>query len=51
MVEPADLRERDHVTHLRRLDCARFGAVAVERLMGPRLVVVGDVATGIWTRF
>ena len=43
MVEPAYLRERDHLTHLGRLDLSRFGAIVVEELVRPRLVVVGDV--------
>ncbi len=43
MVEPTDLRERDHLTHLGRLVLSRFGAIVVEGLVRPRLVVVDDV--------
>jgi len=45
MMEPADLRERNDVAHSGRLNCARHGTVPIEREMGPRLVVVGEVAS------
>ena len=43
-MEPADLRERNDVAHSGRLNCARHGTVLIEGEMGPRLVVVGEVA-------
>ena len=45
MMEPADLRERNDVAHPGRLNCARHGTVLVEREMGPRPLVVGEVAS------
>jgi len=43
MVKPADLRNRDHLAAVRRLDGASIRAVFVERQMGPRAVMVIDV--------
>jgi hypothetical protein len=43
MVKPADLRNRDHLAAIRRLDGASIRAVFVERQMRPRAVIVIDV--------
>src|ERR1019366_7509510 len=43
MVKPADLRNRDHLAAVRRLDGASIRAVFVERQMGARVVIVIDV--------
>ena len=43
MVKPADLRNRDHLAAVWRLDRASIRAVFVERQMGPRAVIVIDV--------
>ena len=43
MVKPADLRSRDHLAAVRRLDGASIRAVFVERQMRPRAVIVIDV--------
>ena len=43
MVEPADLRSRDHLTAVWRLHGASIWAVFVERQMGARAVIVIDV--------
>ena len=44
MMEPTDLWERNDVAHPWWFDCSRHGTILVEREMGPRLVVVGEVA-------
>lgn len=43
LMKPADLRNRDHLAAIRRLDGARIRAVFVERQMGPRAVIVIEV--------
>jgi hypothetical protein len=43
LMKPADLRNRDHLAAVRRLDGASIRAVFVERQMGPRAVIVIDV--------
>ncbi len=43
MVKPADLRNRDHLAVVWRLDGASIRAVFVERQMRPRAVIVIDV--------
>ena len=43
LVKPADLRNRDHLAAVRRLDGASIRAVFVERQMGARAVIVIDV--------
>ncbi len=43
MVKPPDLRNRDHLVAVRRLDRASIRAIFVERQMGPRTVIVVDV--------
>ncbi len=43
LVKPADLRNRDHLAAVWRLDGASIRAVFVEREMGPRAVIVIDV--------
>ena len=43
MVKPADLRNRDYLAAVWRLDGASFRAVFVERQMGPRAVIIIDV--------
>ena len=43
MVKPADLRNRDQLAAVRRLDGASIRAVFVERQMGARVVTVIDV--------
>jgi hypothetical protein len=42
LMKPADLRNRDHLAAVRRLDGASIRAVFVERQMGPRAVIVID---------
>jgi len=48
MMKATDLRERDHVAHLGRLDRARHGTVVVQRPVSARVMVVGDVAAENW---
>ena len=43
LVKPADLRNRDHLAAVWRLDGASIRAVFVERQMGSRAVIVIDV--------
>ena len=43
MVKSADLRKRDHVAHLGRLDRAGHGTVVVQRPVSARVMVIGDV--------
>ena len=40
-MQPTEHRRRDHLA--RSLDSSRDWRVAIERLMGPALIVVGDV--------
>ncbi len=44
MVQSTDLRERDHVAHLGRLDRSRHGTVVVQRPVSAGVMVVSDVA-------
>ena len=44
MMKATDLRERDHVAHLGRLDRAGHRTVVVQRPVNARVMVVGDVA-------
>jgi hypothetical protein len=43
LMKPADLRNRDHLAAVRRLDWASIRAIFVEREMGPRAMIVVDV--------
>ena len=45
MVQTANLRKGDYLTHLRGLDAARFRTIVIKRAVGPRLMIVRDVAT------
>ena len=45
VMEPTDLWELNDVAHPWWFDCSRHGTILVEREVGPRLVVIGEVAS------